>query len=70
MIDYGLWAVGALTIGLGILPVVAASRPVPAAGRGPDSRATGVRTVLAASAVGFGLYTAVKAAYVSTPSRP
>lgn len=67
MIEYGLWAAGALTIGLGILPVVAALagiwRP-----RG-EERTPALRAflaVLVAAAVSFGLYTAVKAAYIST----
>jgi hypothetical protein len=67
MIDYGLWAVGALTIGLGALPVVAAlavlARPR-AEQRSRELRA--FTSLFVAAAVGFGIYTAVKAAYLST----
>jgi hypothetical protein len=67
MITYGLWAAGALAIGLGLLPVVlglaALFRPRGET-RTPELRAfTGV--VLAAI-VCFGLYTANKAAFLST----
>lgn len=67
MLDYGLWAAGALTIGLGVFPVVAglagAWRPRNEA-RTPADRAF---TATLAAALGvFGLYTAVKAAYIST----
>ena len=67
MIDYGLWAVGALTIGLGALPVVAALA-VLARPRG-EARSPALRAFISlfvAGAVGFGIYTAVKAAYLST----
>ncbi len=67
MFDYGLRAAGALTIGLGVFPVVAglagAWRP-----RG-EPRAPADRAFAAtfAAAVGaFGFYAAVKAAYLST----
>ena len=67
MLDYGLWAVGALTIGVGVLPVVAAlaviARPRGEA-KTPELRA--FTSLFIASAVGFGMYTAVKAAYLST----
>jgi hypothetical protein len=67
IVDLGLWAAGAFTIGLGILPVVAGlsalfrPRSEP---RTPELRA--FASVLAASVVCFGLYAAVKAAYIST----
>ena len=67
MLDYGLWAVGALTIGLGVLPLVAGLAAL--AGRRGERRSTEERAfvaVAAASVIGFGWYTAVKAAYVST----
>jgi hypothetical protein len=67
MIDYGLWAVGALTIGLGALPVVAALAAL-ARPRG-EQRSRELRaftSLFVAAAVGFGIYTAVKAAYLST----
>ena len=67
MLDNGLWAAGALTIGLGVFPVVAglagAWRPRDEI-RTPADRAF---TATFTAAVGaFGLYTAVKAAYIST----
>ena len=67
MFRYGLWAAEALTIGLGVLPVVAGLaalwRPR-SEQRSPELRA--FVSVAAASIVCFGLYTAVKAAYLST----
>ncbi len=67
MLDYGLWAAGALTIGIGIVPTIAglASLVRP---RGEERR-PGVQAlaVVTLAAVGvFGFYTAVKAAYLST----
>jgi hypothetical protein len=67
MIDNGLWAAGALVIGLGVLPVVAGlaalvrPRGEP---RTPAERA--FVAVAVASVLGFGWYTAVKASYIST----
>jgi hypothetical protein len=67
MFVYGIWAAGALTIGLGILPVIG--------GLGALFRARGERrspalraftAVAAAQIIGFGAYTAVKASYLST----
>ena len=65
--EYGLWAVGAFAIGIGVLPLVAAlaalvrPRPLP---RDPRHR---VFAALSLSAfVVFGAYTAIKAAYLST----
>jgi hypothetical protein len=67
MIDYGLQAAGSLTIGLGLLPVVAAlavlARPRDEPPR-PERRA--FTSLFLAAAVGFGVYTAVKASYLST----
>src|SRR5207247_4042923 len=67
MIEYGLWAAGALTIGLGVLPVVgglaALFRPR-SERRTPEVRA--FVAVAVAGIVCFGVYTAVKAAYLST----
>ena len=67
MLDYGVWAAGALTIGLGVLPVVAALaglvRPKDEP-RTPPLRA--FTALLGAAVLGFGLYTAVKASYLST----
>lgn len=67
MIEYGLWAGGAFTIGLGILPVVvglaslARPRGEP---RTPELRA--FRSVFAAGLACIAVYAAVKAAYIST----
>lgn len=65
--EYGLWAAGALTIGLGLLPVMAGlaslGRPRGEA-RTPELRA--FRSVLAAGVAGIWVYAAVKAAYLST----
>ena len=67
MIEYGLWAAGALTIGLGVLPVVAGlaslARPRGEA-RTPELRA--YRSVAGAGIALIGLYAAVKASYLST----
>lgn len=67
MIEYGLWAAGAFTIGVGVLPVVAALavlvRPK-GEERTPALRA--FTALFIAAAIGFGLYTAVKASYLST----
>jgi hypothetical protein len=67
MLEYGVWAAGALAIGLGVLPVIAGlaalfrPRDEP---RTPER--TAFTTVLATSLVGFGLYMAVKASFIST----
>jgi hypothetical protein len=66
MLNYGLDAAGALTIGLGVLPVVAALALLwraPGEQRSWELRV--FRSVLLSSIVCFGLYTAVKATYVS-----
>lgn len=67
MLEYWIWAVGSLTIGLGVLPLIAAFAGV--VGRRGERRMEPSVTLatLTASAFGaFGLYTAVKAAYLST----
>jgi hypothetical protein len=67
MLDYSLWAAGALTIGVGIVPTIAglASLVRPRAEeRQPGVRALAVVTFAAVCV--FGFYTAVKAAYLST----
>ena len=66
MLEYGLWAGGALTIGLGILQVVLAlaSLVERRSDRTPAERA--FRLVLALAVGVFGLYTAAKAAHLST----
>jgi len=66
MLEYGLWAGGALTIGLGVLPVVVGlavlARP---RGEGRRPAETTFVIVFAVSLVAFGFYTAIKAAYLS-----
>ena len=67
MLDYGADAAGALTIGLGVLPVVAGlavlARP---RGEAPRAEVRAFTAVFVAAIVVFSLYTAVKAAYLST----
>jgi hypothetical protein len=67
MLEYGLWAAGALSIGLGMVPLVAglASLVRP---KGEEVRpgVEALATVTVASIVCLGVYTAVKAAYLST----
>jgi hypothetical protein len=67
MLRFGLWAGGALAIGLGVVPLVAGLaslvRPKGEAAR-PGVDALAIVTV--SSIIGFGVYTAVKAAYLST----
>jgi hypothetical protein len=67
ILDLGLDAAGALTIGLGVLPVVAGLAALwRTPGEEPTRRLRSFRSLLLAAIIGFGLYTAVKAAYVST----
>jgi hypothetical protein len=67
MLDYGLWAAGALTIGLGIFPVVAGIAAVfRAPGSPPRTPAERAFTaVFASGIIAFGWYTAVKAAFIT-----
>ena len=66
MVRYGNWAAGALTIGIGVLPVVLGLTTVarPREPRTPAFRA--FVGLFGASIVLFWLYTAIKAAYLST----
>jgi hypothetical protein len=67
MFDLGLDAAGALAIGLGVLPVVAALAMLwRAPGEVRTREASSFRSLLLAAIVGFGLYTSVKSTYVST----
>jgi hypothetical protein len=67
LVDLGLDAAGALTIGLGVLPVVAGLAALwRAPGERPTRELRSFRSLLLAAIVGFGLYTAVKSTYVST----
>ena len=66
MLTLGLHAAGALTIGLGVVPVVAGLASLwraPGERTTPDLRT--FRSILLAALLTFGLYTAVKAAYLS-----
>ena len=63
----GDWAAGALAIGLGVIPLVfGLAALVPARGEERLRTVRLVRCVSAAGIIGFGLYTAMKAAYLST----
>jgi hypothetical protein len=67
MIEYGLWAGGAFTIGLGVLPVVAGLAALWRPRDEPDRRELwAFRSVLWPALIGFALYTAGKAAIIST----
>lgn len=67
MLEYGLWAVGALAIGLGVLPFVAGlAALVRPRGEESDERVQAFAAVAAVAAVTFGVYVAIKAAYLST----
>jgi hypothetical protein len=66
MFDLGLDAGFALTVGLGVLPVVGGLASLRLPGRGNDPVYRAFAAYLAASIVGLGLYTATKAAYLST----
>src|SRR5207253_10437789 len=67
MLDYGRWAVGAFTIGLGVFPVVAGlAALVRPRGVVRSERERAFVAVAAAGIAGFTWYTAVKAAYIST----
>jgi hypothetical protein len=67
LFDYGFNAAGALAIGLGVFPMVAGLAAL-WRGRGetPAWELRVFRSVLLASIISFGIYTAVKATYVST----
>jgi len=63
----GDWAAGALAIGIGVIPLVfGLAALVRAPGEERDRTVRLVRCVIAAGVIGFGLYTAMKAAYLST----
>src|SRR5581483_6319305 len=67
MLEYGLWAAGAFTIGVGVLPVVAGlAGLVRPRDERPAREARAFQAILLTSLVAFGLYTAAKAAYLST----
>jgi hypothetical protein len=63
----GNWAAGALAIGIGVIPLVAGLTSLfRAPGEQRSREARMVRSVMVAGFVGFGLYTALKSAYLST----
>jgi hypothetical protein len=65
--DLGLNAAGAVAIGLGVFPMVAGLASLwPGRGESPTRALTVFRSVLLASVISFGVYTAVKSTYVST----
>jgi hypothetical protein len=67
LFDLGFNAAGALVIGMGVFPVVAGLASLwPARDEQPTRAVTTFRAVLAASIISFGIYTGVKATYVST----
>lgn len=65
LLEYGLWALGALAIGSGVLPLVGGLSALAARGEGGARHRAFVLTAVATLAC-FGMYTAVKAAYLST----
>jgi hypothetical protein len=67
MFTLGLRAAGAFAIGLGVFPLVAGVASLwPVRGEQRTRELVVFRSVLAAAVVTFGIYTAVKATYVST----
>jgi hypothetical protein len=63
----GDWAAGSLAIGLGVIPVVLGlAALVPVRGEERTRELRMFRCVAAGGIIGFGLYTAMKAAYLST----
>ena len=65
-IEYGLWAAGAFSIGLGILPVVSLAALVRPRGEVWTREMKAYVALTSASVLAFGLYTATKASYLST----
>src|SRR5262249_25557341 len=66
MIVYGLSAGGAFAIGVGLLPVISLAALVPPNGVPSSRELRAFVSVTAASVLVFGIYTAVKAAFLST----
>jgi hypothetical protein len=66
MLEYALWSLGALTVGIGVLPVLAGfaalARP---RGEPPDERVRAFVAVFVGAFVSFVLYAGIKAAYLS-----
>jgi hypothetical protein len=66
MIEFGLWAGGAFTIGVGLLPVISLAALVRPKGEPWTRELRAFVALTSASVLVFGIYTAVKAAYLST----
>ncbi len=66
MLEYGLWAVGALGIGLGVIPLIGGLVALVRPRRERDPGTTAFVALCVSAFAAFGLYTAVKAAYLST----
>src|SRR5205085_3648611 len=63
---YGDWAAGALMLGLGVIPLVAGlASLVRARGEPPSRNVRMFRCTAAAGIIAFGVYTAMKAAYLT-----
>ena len=65
MLDFGLWAIGALAIGVGIVPLVATLTALVPARRLSDRERAFAVTAIAALAA-FPVYAAIKGAFLST----
>ncbi len=67
MLENGLWAVGALAVGVGVFPMIAGlAGLVRPRGEEWTAERRAVVATMGSLIVGFGWYTAVKAAYIST----
>jgi hypothetical protein len=66
MLEYGVWAGGALALGVGVVPLLAAFASAAWRGRDDTAALRAFRIVLWWSFAAFGFYAAVKAAYLST----
>jgi len=66
MLEYGLWAFGGLAIGVGVVPFIATLIALVRPREERDARTMTFVALTASSVVAFGLYTAVKVAYLST----
>jgi hypothetical protein len=67
MLEYGIWALGSLAIGVGIIPLIATlTWLVGRRGEQSDEPTATLATLTASAIAAFCLYTAVKAAYLST----
>ena len=66
MLEYGLWAVGALAIGIGVVPLIAGLAALVRPRDEPRDESTTTFVTLTVSVLAvFGFYTAIKAAYLS-----